>query len=65
MSNSPFPCSQCGSKNTQLRSTPPNSGFLMETLERLRSLGTNPLREGGKKFVVCKDCGHVAVVCIR
>ena len=64
MGNSPFPCSRCGSKNTQLRSSLPGD-LLTEMKETLLSLGRDPLREGGQKFVVCKDCGHVSMVCIR
>lgn len=59
-----IPCSQCGSKQTEVRCTPPDGSFLND----LKNVMTNMLRNpstGAARFVVCKTCGHVAYVHIR
>lgn len=60
-----FPCSECGSKNTELRDYLPhkNIGFLSKIKAILYS--TTSDRNGlaiGQKFVVCKECGHISCI---
>ena len=58
-----FSCSECGSKNTELRDRPPHKNA--DLLDRFKDLFIylSSDRNGmpmGQKFVVCKDCGHVS-----
>jgi len=53
--------------NTELRDSPPGGGILSGVKEFLLSAARVPghVLPGGRKFVVCKDCGHVSCVHIR
>ena|GEM_PF-3377133 len=67
MNTQALPCSKCGSMNTELRDSPPGGGILSGVKEFLLSAARVPghVLPGGRKFVVCKDCGHVSCVHIR
>lgn len=59
-----IPCSKCGSKQTELRHTPPDGGFLNDLKNIMVSMARSS-SQGGARFVVCKACGHVAYIHIR
>lgn len=60
-----FPCSECGSKNTELRDylSHKNITILCKIKSFLQTATSD--RNGlaiGQKFVVCKECGHVSCI---
>lgn len=67
MPNALFPCAKCGSKNTILRSSMPSQNGWKKLLSDLWDSCPSPLpgANNGKKFVVCKDCGHTSVVMVN
>lgn len=57
------PCSRCGSRNTILRDTPgPN---LWRDLFAALTAHIAPRGNRGRKFVICRDCGHVGCLHIQ
>ncbi len=57
-------CSHCGSKNVEVTSSLPkeNEGFFSKMLRKLsdRNYRIGPL--AGRMFVVCHDCGYIAML---
>lgn len=64
MPNNIFPCPECGSRNTMLKSSMPTDNSLKNLLYDLLDSCKMGLPNGGQKFVVCKDCGHTSVVMV-
>ncbi|MCR5084521.1 MAG: hypothetical protein K6A65_03335 [Succinivibrionaceae bacterium] len=61
--NPGFRCEKCGSANTTLTDQlPGKGGGFFAALSRLLAPGRALPR--GRKLVVCKDCGHVSLICI-
>lgn len=57
-------CSKCGSRNVEITSSIPNKdegifGMLRRKLVD-SAIKTGPL--AGRKYVICKDCGHVSFI---
>lgn len=67
MPNALFPCAKCGSKNTVLRNSMPSRNGLIRLLDDLLDSCKSGLPGviNGRKFVVCKDCGHTSVVMVN
>ena len=60
-----IPCSNCGSKNTEIRNTPPGKGVigkLMAEIAELFSVYQPKAPLSGREYIVCKDCGHVSIL---
>ncbi len=56
----PFRCPKCGSANVELKSAFGGfAGFLENAMASKRPLA------GGKKILVCRDCGRKTVLFIR
>lgn len=58
-----FSCAKCGSKNTEIRNTPPGRGVIGKLLAEIAELSSGfrpkaPL--AGTEYIVCKDCGHIS-----
>lgn len=63
LSRTSIPCSKCGSKNTEIRNTPPGKGVIGKLLAEIAELSSvfrpkAPL--AGTEYIVCKDCGHIS-----
>ena len=60
-------CSNCGSEKTELQAAPPNAPFLPgKMLQLLRQLLPGPPSlSGGQYVLVCRECGHTALIQVR
>lgn len=52
----PLSCPECGSRNVEVR---PSGHSLLERLGAMLKTAHGP---GGRKILVCKDCGHKAML---
>ena len=61
-----FPCSKCGSRNTELSDHPPYKN--LDFVDRIKKflLSLSPIGYNrfpmGRKFIICKDCGYVSCI---
>ncbi|MBD5538674.1 MAG: hypothetical protein HDQ94_01540 [Desulfovibrio sp.] len=61
-SDSPYCCSRCGSRNVELRDMRPGIPLLGWLADLLGGRPRDPMRHWGAKRLVCRDCGHIAIL---
>lgn len=49
-------CPACGSSHVELSVTPPGA----KLVDSLKAALTKRSGPGGRRFLICKDCGHVS-----
>lgn len=61
-----IPCTQCGSTNTVLRDCPPGRNFSLRDILKYSVMAIMlPRGPRGRKYLVCKDCGHVSQIMLN
>lgn len=55
----PLSCPECGARNVEARSFLPRQPLLQRLGDIVRA---SQRATGGRKYLVCKDCGHTAML---